>query len=64
MRGATFAKSIESMTSAEHMSIHKVREIYADDQALYLISEDLSDSCKSLIEQKDLQEQEVKTIVE
>ena len=54
MRGTTFARSIEAMTRAEHMSIHKVREIYADDHALYLISDDLSDSCKSLIEQKDL----------
>ena len=64
MKGATFARSIDAMTKAEHMSIHKVREIYADDHAIYLISDDLSDSCKSLIEQKDLQEQEVKSIVE
>ena len=49
MKGDVFGRAIDAITSIEHPSIHKVKNIYADDHAMYLVSESLDDH-PSLVE--------------
>ena len=51
------------MTRFSHHRIHKVKEIYADEQAIYLISDSLSGQYKSLVEFGPMDEQEVASVL-
>ena len=50
MKGDAFGRAIDMMTSVSHSRVVKVKEIYADSHAIYLISESLSGSYKNLID--------------
>ena len=43
--------------------MHKVKEIYADEQAIYLISDSLSGQYKHLVEFGPMEEHEVSSVL-
>ena len=50
MQGKGFERAIDIMTYASHPRIHRVKEIYADANAIYLISDSLTSFYKNLME--------------
>ena len=64
MRGDTFRRAIDSLTTIEHPNIHRVNELFTDDHAMYLVSESLNDQYNSLTESKTFLEQDVRVIIE
>ena len=63
IKGGAFSQALQNLTRFSHHRIHKVKEIYADEQAIYLISDSLSGQYKSLVEYGPMDEQEVASVL-
>ena len=50
MKGDTLRRAIDSLTTIDHPNIHRVEKLFADDHAMYIISESLNDQYISLTE--------------
>ena len=50
MRGPEFGAAISTITNVSHHRIHAAKEIYADSNTVYIISDNLSGRYKNLTE--------------